>query len=166
MENEDSRMALFCEPNAYIQKYDYDSQKCPPSQARKVVFQEPYENLPTYYPDNNFKKGNCSCLPKQPCKHDKAKDCGQSFDIKNILPLLTGLLGNSGGGLNNILSSMNLGNGTGSFDMSNLISTVASNPNMLSSILNLFKGKGAKKKSSDFKMKSSDLCIKDYVRVE
>ncbi len=62
MEIEDSRNALFCDPNAYIQKLD-NKDKCEP---RKIVFQEPYEQLPNFYLDNNFTKHNCSSVsPKQ-----------------------------------------------------------------------------------------------------
>lgn len=60
MEFEDSRNALFVEPNAYIQKFE-KIDKCEP---KKVIFSEPYESLPAFYIDNNFKKGHCDCLSK------------------------------------------------------------------------------------------------------
>ncbi len=58
MENEDSRNALYCDPNAYIQRFEKKEKHKP----RKVVFQEPYEQLPNFYINNNFTKHNCDCV--------------------------------------------------------------------------------------------------------
>ena len=54
---------LYCDPNAYIQNC---KQNCPP---KKVVFSEPYQQLPNFYLDNNFKRGSCNCVPNpnKPC---------------------------------------------------------------------------------------------------
>ena len=71
MENEDSRNALYCDPNAYIQSVQ-KREKCEP---RKVVFQEPYEQLPNFYINNNFIKRNCNCV-----KNYNAKDCNCDND--------------------------------------------------------------------------------------
>lgn len=58
MEFEDSRFALFPEPNAYIQKVEKNKE------PKKIVFQEPYECLPNFYMNNNFTKHNCDCVSK------------------------------------------------------------------------------------------------------
>ena len=51
MEFEDNKNAMFCDPNAYIQNFNNNKKE-----TRKVVFQEPYECLPSRYINNNFKK--------------------------------------------------------------------------------------------------------------
>ncbi len=179
MEFEDSRNALFCEPNAYIQKCD--SEVCHP---KKVIFQEPYENLPNFYLDNNFKKGQCDCIPKKHHIREEEKHSAPppksntpNFDLKSMLPLLSGLLGKGGGGNMTNLISM-LGNNTqtetglnGGFNMQNIISTLTSNPEMMTGVLKMFKGGGLgglfqKKSSPKVEMKSSDICIKNYTRVD
>ena len=53
MENEDSRNALFCDPNAYIQNFKNNKK-----QTEKVVFQQPYEHMSNFYIDNEFSKHN------------------------------------------------------------------------------------------------------------
>ena len=54
---EDSRFALFSEPNAYIQRFDNRKQEKKEFDIKKVVFQEPYEVLPDYHIKNDF--NNC-----------------------------------------------------------------------------------------------------------
>ncbi len=82
----------------------YHCQKPP----QKVVFSEPYESVPNFYLNNNFKKGNCDCIPKPKPKCPPPKP-PFSFDLKNILPLLSGLFkgGSGAGGIGNILSMLN-----------------------------------------------------------
>ena len=75
MDYEDSRLALFPEPNAFVQNYDkVDKNK----EIKKIVFQEPYETLPNFYINNNFTKNNCDCA-KRPNSHD----CNQCKNYSN-----------------------------------------------------------------------------------
>ena len=173
MEFEDSRFALFPEPNAYIQKFNKD--KC---ESKKVVFSEPYESMPAFYINNNFKKGECDCVPKQK-KHDshyEKCDCNKknnnknfNFDIKSLLPML-GMF-NKGGGpdLSSIVGMLN-NNSKESNNPASLISTLMSNKDMMSAILNLFKGGGFnffnKKPPQKKEVKTTDFEIKNYTRVE
>lgn len=60
MELEDSRNALYCDPNAFIQRIE-KKEDC---KRKKIVFQEPYESLPAFYINNNFQKHDCACVPK------------------------------------------------------------------------------------------------------
>ncbi len=181
MDFEDSRNALFPEPNAYIQRCDRD--ECHP---KKVVFQEPYENLPRFYIDNDFKKGHCDCVPKKKPhdNHHEHDNCtpppaphgnnAPQFDFKSMMPLLSGLMGKGGGNMSSLMSMFTQNNSNANstgFDMSNIISTVASNPSMMSGIMNMFKGGGLgglfnKKSSPKVEMKSTDICIKNYTRVD
>lgn len=158
----DSRNALFVEPNAYIQ--NFNSKK----ETKKVVFQEPYECLPNYYINNNFKKGGCECVePKK--KHEDSCNCGANkndkdnklgFDLKNILPLFAGL--NKGqNGFSNI--SQILSNKDG-FNFGNIIQTFLKNPNSLNNVLNLFTGK-SKLENNKQKIETTDYPIKNYTRV-
>lgn len=164
---EDSRYALYNDPNAYIQKNDKNKDH----KRTKIVFQEPYECMPNYYCNNDFKKHDCYCGCNRPKKEDNVNF---PFDLKKILPFLSSL-GNGGGlrdilkifntggkdGLTNILSS--LGNGGG---ISNIISSLGGEE--LGSLLKgldiskLFQKKSNKKTE----MKSSEINIKDYTRVE
>ena len=171
MEFEDSRTAIFCDPHAFIQ-----GQQKP---AKKVVFAEPYDCLPTFYIDNNFKKHNCDCLPKPPkpkppCPPPKPMF---NFDFKSMMPILLGLL-NKGGGmdLGKILSNMpqQEGQNSNGFDFQNLISMVAKNPKILESVMSIFKGKGKglsglfKKRTENVseEIKQTDHVINNYTRVE
>lgn len=171
MEYEDSRNAIFCDPNAYIQG-------CEHKQIKKVVFAEPYDCLPTFFIDNDFKKHNCDCVPKQkppklPCAPSKPQF---NFDIKSLMPILIGLLGkgNTNTDLTKMLSNLtNLDVNSSGFDMQKLISVVAQNPSILQNVLSLFKGKGlsglfkkANKTSTENTAKQTDHIIKNYTRVE
>lgn len=175
MEFEDSKNALFVEPNAYIQKFDCDNKK----EIKKVVFQEPYECLPNYYLNNNFKKKDCNCIKqhnacdkqkKEQCDCNKpnnvCKDGGNSFgqfDFKNILPLFLGL--NKGGNDLSFITNMLSNNKGDGFNFSNIISTVLQNPKGISNMLNIFKGGVSKKKQSTKQIKTTDFQIKNYTRV-
>lgn len=177
MEFEDSRNALFSEPNAYIQNFGNDTRQKDKSHPKKIVFQEPYENMPNFYIDNNFKKGECDCLPKSKAGGDKCdtpKKSAFPFDLKNILPFLSAL--GKGGGLSNLLGSIvgsqgEKGDGKNSgFDLSNIMNLFSSNNNgnglldlfKISNLGNLFNKKNKIKKE----IKSTDFCIKDYKRIE
>ena len=161
---EDSRNALFVEPNAYIQKFNKEEKG-----IKKIVFQEPYECLPNFYIDNNFKKGNCECVlkPKEECfKDNKKNDCCNNkggFNIQSLLPLLT-ILGKGGGTDFSQISNLLNGNS----NPMNLISTLLSNKDGLSNILKLFKGGGLNlnNKKEKPKLKETDFEIKNYTRVE
>lgn len=181
----DNTNALFPEPNAYIQNFNKKEKE-----QKKVVFQEPYDKLPTFYIDNDFRKGDCDCIPK-PKKHDNSNYQNPfPFDLKNLLPLLSSLGGNSGGGLSNILSSLSNGglsnltslfsgnsqsnsqnqnNQTETYDNSqnfnNILSSLGGNG--LGNILDLFKNISNNSQNSKAKtMKSSDIIIKDYKRID
>ena len=193
MDFEDSRNALFPEPNAYIQRFETKKE------TKKIVFQEPYETLPNYYINNNFTKHDCDCISKvkpngnheyhcglnnlknsglnnndENCKYGNAKQNGFGFDIKSLLPLL-GLF-NKGAGvdisqlvglLNN--NDANIQNSNHSNTMG-LISSLMSNKDVMSGILNLFKGGGLnlfnKKQHAKKELKTTDYEIKNYTRVE
>ena len=184
----DNTNALFPEPNAYIQNFNNRE-----IEQKKVVFQEPYDRLPTFYIDNDFRKGDCDCIPK-PKKHDNQPHYQNPFpfDFKNFMPLLSSLGGNLGGGLNNILSSLGgagLGNiaslfgwqnqsqtntqnnkntetnneNAGGLNFSNILNSLGSNG--LGNIFNIFKN-SSNSTSTPKTMKSSDIIIKDYKRID
>ena len=171
MENEDSRFALFSEPNAYIQRFEKKEQNKP----SKIVFQEPYESMPAFYINNNFKKRNCNCVPNRQnknhnlnsnnhdcdCAHGNLNNCGSrddnchhdgcskqkgfGFDLKSLMPLM-GLFNKSGGtDLSSLVGLMNNVNNSqkgNSSNPMNLISGLLSNKEGLANILNLFKSGG------------------------
>ena len=139
MEFEDSRNALFVEPNAYVQNYNR-AKNPKETGTKKVVFQEPYDCLPSYHMNNGFRKDNCNCVPKRkpeqsPNHENKFSNTPFGFDLKSLAPLI-GLLGKDTGGIGKILSSLN--SGEGGFDFTKLISSLLPDRNSLSSILNLF----------------------------
>ena len=182
----DNTNALFPEPNAYIQNFNRNEKE-----QKKVVFQEPYDRLPTFYIDNDFRKGDCDCIPK-PKKHDNQPHYQNPFpfDLKNLLPLLSSLGGNSGCGLSNILSSLSNGglsnltslfsgnsqsnsqnqnNQTETYDNSSNFNNILSSlgGNGLGNILDLLKNFSNNSQNSKAKtMKSSDIIIKDYKRID
>ena len=159
--------------NSFVQNLGFKPQNnqtkmCSP---KKIVFQQPYENLPNFYINNDFKKGNCSCIPKpkpKPKPQCPPQNFGFNFDLKNLLPLLSGLL--KGGGTSNfgnIISMLNNSsndkeNANSNLGLSSLINTFSSSG--FSNILNLFKPK----QNSNIKneIKSTDFEIKNYTRVE
>ncbi len=171
MEFNDKADALFCDPNAYIQNWGYSvcqppkkDKKCgqgfcqhPP---QKVVFGEPYETVPNFYINNDFKKGNCNCIPKPKpkCPHPPKP----LFDIKNLLPLLSGLMKNNSGGIGNILSLLNSGDGKSNVDISNLISSLSSS-GALTNLFNIFKPKDTPPQKETV---STEYEIKNYTRVD
>ena len=171
MDFEDSRNAIFCDPHAF--------QSCVETkQIKKVVFAEPYDCLPNFYVDNNFKKHNCDCVPKPkpPKPPQPPKPCppGFNFDLKSLMPLLLGLINKSGNSdLTKVLSDF-APSSAGKFDMQKIVGMVAQNLNIIQSFLKMFKGKGGGlsglfKKSTDnkeeIKAKQTDHVIKNYTRV-
>ncbi len=165
MEYEDSKNALFVEPNAYIQNYNKEKKG-----IKKIVFSEPYESLPNYYINNDFKKQNCDCVqqhkpdcPKQSCQPNNTPN--NLFDFKNILPMLSGFLGKGFdiSKFNSILSNKDQSNNM----MTNIINILSSD--MGKNILGLLGKKSTKnsKKNSEkyHKIKSSDIAIDNFERV-
>ena len=171
MEFEDSRCALYCDPNAYIKKFNKTEIKH--KERKKIVFQEPYETLPQFYINNNFTKHDCDCVKNKNnnlfkdkhdydcnhankncdfnyrndnCYNDKNNNKGFGFDLKNLLPLLGNF--NKGGGANLsqlagfLNNTSNSQNGNSSNPM-NMISSILSNKDAMSGILNIFKGVGS-----------------------
>lgn len=171
MNIEDSRNALYCDPNAFIQKQSNKKQE-----HKKIIYQEPYESMPAFYIDNNFKKGNCECVPQKKeknIKHEESKcECiskqnkSLGFDLKNFLPLL-GMFNKGGGAdLSQIMSLLNnnLQNSNNSNPI-NMISSLLSNGGGLGNILKIFKG-GQKSKLAKKELHTTDFEIKNYTRVE
>ena len=158
MEYEDSRNALFVEPNAYVQNFRVKEEK---KERKKIIFSEPYECLPPYHINNNFKNKGCDCVskPKEKCE-PKPKQNFFNFDFKSMLPLISSF-GGKGFDLGNI-TKMLAGNETNSLG---LISNLLSNKESLGNILNIFKG-GKSEMSKTKEIKSTDFPIKDYIRVE
>ena len=152
MNFEDSRNALFVEPNAYIQKFDN------PGKTKKIVFQEPYECMPPHYLNNDFKKGDCDCLKKSKCEKQPTKT---NFDFKNLMPLMSMFTKNSN--LNDIVS---LFSKSGGVDLQNVLTSVLSNKDMLGGILKLFKGNKKQKIDNKKEIVTTDYQIKNYTKVE
>ena len=189
MNFEDSRYALFSEPNAYVNK-DVRVK----TQAKKVVFSEPYETLPNYHINNNFNKKyqnkNAETI-KNP-KHFQNNEnrnyqnnenrnqnaqnfhsnnsisnplsslAGQ-FNLQGLLPLISKLFSSNANGLGNVLSVLNNQNNQGGG-----LASLLSNPEVLNSAIGLFKNFNNKKpnKIIENKIKSTDFLIKDYVKVD
>ncbi len=155
---EDSRYALFVEPGAYIQKGTKN-----PERPQKIIFQEPYESVPAYHMDSGFQKSKTECNCEK--KDRMSKPQSSPFNIQSLAPILGALAGGTGskglGGIGELISSFGGGGG-----IKNLISTIMSNPEMLTSVMKLF----TKNKTENIKQKSeikkSDLEIKNYTRVQ
>ena len=156
---EDSRFALFSEPNAYIQRFDNHKQENKKFDIKKVVFQEPYEVLPDYHLKTDF--NNCkNHFDDKPKKNMNKPSFPFSFDIKKFLPLLSGL-GIGGGGIDKLIST--LGEGEKMNGGTDLISLILGNKDLVSNVLNMF----TKNKKPIFqKQKTTDIPIKNYTRVE
>lgn len=161
MENFKNESSLYVDPNAYI----FGVKK----EQKKIVFSEPYECLPSYYANNNFKKSKCDCISKpkpkpkecdcgKPCNHKNEKSGG--FDFKGLMPIL-GLLGGGGMDLSKIISV--LGNNQAGDNPIELISSLMQNGGKLGNIMNLFKPKKARSSNS---IKSTDVEIINYTKVE
>lgn len=171
MEFEDNKNAMYCDPNAYI----LSNKK---QQTKKVVFQEPYECLPNRYLNNNFNKHGCDfcCKPKPKqrpkcdCEKENCKSQNPNssfpFDVKDFFPLLSGIGGVNNSGIGNIISMLGNvgigGNNSGSgFDVSKVLSSLMSNGGG-----NLLNGLFKKRDKKEHNIKSTDIPIKNYTRVE
>lgn len=160
MEIEDSRNALYCDPNAYIM----GTQKH--KEIKKVVFSEPYETVPNHYINNNFEKGKCDYCNKNNCNDKKEeannKPCNKpnnSFGLSSLMPLLT-MFGGKGGGMpdfSKILS--NVGNGGG-------IMSLLGNKDIINVVLNMFSSNQTKNKNIKKDIPTTEFEIKNYTRVE
>ena len=166
MEYGDSKNALFVEPNAYIQNYGKEKKG-----IKKIVFSEPYESLPSYHINNDFKKHNCKCIPdhkpdcsKQNCQSNNTTN--NFFDFKNFLPMLTGFLG-KGFDMSSVSKILNNNQNQSGDMMSNIMNILSSD--MGKNILGLLGKKSTKntKKNSEkyHKIKSSDIEIDNFKRV-
>lgn len=131
---EDSKNALFVEPNAYINNFNFEQNHIEHKHKsiKKVVFSEPYDCMPNFRINNDFKKHNCDCV-----KPHKPPECNKKngFDFKTFLPLLAKL--NLGGNSNiNNISSL-LSSIGGGMDFSKLLS----NPDLIQNVLKMFTAK-------------------------
>jgi len=145
MEFEDSRNAIYCDPNAYIQRNVKENE------TKKVVFQEPYDCLPKFYLNNNFKRHDKDIPEKHSCNHENNKQ-KNGFDLKNLMPMITKFFNNKD--MSNVIKL--LGNGNG-LNLSNIMS-ILGNGNLLSGF--------SSKKKENKEIKNSEICIKDFKRVE
>lgn len=159
MEIEDSRNALFVEPNAYITRYEKQAK----DERRKVIFQEPYECIPNYYIDNGFKnhKHEINKIEKMPNLQNFSKP---KFDLTGFMPILN-MLKKDSGGLSGIMSLFDDSNKNGQNGFQSLISSVLGNKDMMGMFSNLFKGFKPKSEKQE-KPISTDYEIKNYTRVE
>ena len=155
MEFEDSRKALFVEPNAYVQRYEKQEQKHP----KKIVFREPYECMSNHYMNNGFKKFENKDVSEEKNSQENKPNLGLNFN--GLTPILSSFLG--GSNLGGLLSSVG---GKGGFDISKIVSTLMQDKSALGSILNLFTGKKINKKKTNEHIKQTDYEIKNYTRVE
>ena len=177
---EDSKNALFVEPNAYINHFN-KQEKCDVKPIKKVVFSEPYDCMPNFYFNNHFEKGDCNCVPNKKDKdcnsHHADSTCNENFshqhncncnnhnkpnfgfDIKNLMPILSSFNKGGVGGLD-LNSISGLFNSGGGFDFSKLIS----NTQLITSVMSMFTNK---KKSNTKKEEiiCTDYEIKNYTRV-
>ena len=158
---EDSKNALFVEPNAYIQNFKQNKDK----KISKIVFQEPYDCLPNFYLNNNFKKGDCNCVNKpkecsKPCE-SKKENCNQNsfpLDAKSLLPLLN-IFNKNAGGLSGVLNMFSNGNSNAFSGLTSLLG----NGNILSNLTNLFSLNKVDKKENE--IICTDYEIKKYTKV-
>ena len=159
MENFENAGVPYADPNAFVQM-----QKKPPT--KKVVFSEPYECLPNYYPNNDFKKEKCDCVPK-PKFGDKKNNCSKEhnisakksgFDLKSLLPILSLLGGGGGMDVGKMASIL-----SGEQNPLNLISSLMQNGGGLNSIFKMFQ---PRVKQPVNNIKSTDFEITNYTRVE
>lgn len=177
MEYEDSRNALFVEPNAYIQHYD-DKKK--EQGIKKIIFSEPYESAPPmYYNSNHQNSGggvesrgqtNSNFQNNQSQNNSNfsqpQNNFRQMFDFKNIMSLL-GALGKGKSDLGGMMKLLggNQGQEKSSSMGLNSILSLLQNKDLLSGLLNMF-SKPKKNKSAENNEKSTDFVIKNYTRVE
>ncbi len=173
MDFNDQSQNLYCDPNAYVQNCPIYCNHPP----KKVVFSEPYSVMPNFYINNNFKKGNCACLPKPKPKPKLPQHCPPfgNFNLGGLGEMFSKLM--AGGGLNNLLSNMG-GGGIGSIiaalsGMNNADSKDEKTTTQNSILSNLLSNGGLNNLFNIFKPstttpapKNTPNSIKDYVIVE
>lgn len=176
---ENSINAIYCDPNAFVNKQS----KEPP---KKVVFQEPYDCLPKFYIDNKFTKHGCECVPTHKTKSNtnnlntnSSPPAFSGFDFKKMLPIFANLLNKNSSGLSGIVSllsgskSGNLNNEPLTDALQNLLGSGGMD---IGKLLGLFSGgtSGNKKGLFDLfnkpnktkkEIKSTDFEINNYTRV-
>jgi len=187
---EDSKNALFVEPNAYINHFNKNDD-CKVKPIKKVIFSEPYDCMPNFYFDNHFEKGDCNCVPNKKdkdcnnnnrhhncnCNNENMHqnhdcNCNQNYKGNNnqnksnfgfdIKNLMPILGGLNKGGVGGLdLNSISsLFNSGGRFDFSKLLS----NPQLITSVMSMF----SNKKKSNMKREEiicTDYEIKNYTKV-
>lgn len=167
MSYEDSRFALFSEPNAYP-----SNEVRVNVQTKKIVFSEPYDNWPKHYLNNNFKapkdknfnqKNNNFNSLNQPYQNNNINQqnhnqgFGNFFNFQGLMPILSKLIPTDFGGIVKAFS----GNKT---DFSSLLN----NPEIIKNAIGLlskFTKTKQTKKTNDM-IKSTDFEIKNYTKVE
>ena len=168
MNYEDSRNALFCEPNAYALNYKANEN------GKKIIFAEPYENIPNYYINNNFKKSennqednkcNCDCNNNKHLSNQSNSKPHNStflggFNLQGLAPILSMFGG--GADLSKFSSLLNTGGQSG---VMNIVSKLLSSGGGISSVLNMFK-QDSKMSKHNKEIKSTDYEISHYTRVE
>ena len=169
MELEDSRNAIFSDPNAYIQRVDK------PNKTKKIVFSEPYENVPNFYINNNFQKGECNCVktPKKDCECDKKNEQKSNIksnffsglNMQSLMPLISMFSGGKGLDMAKILSVFSAQNNSKNINTDPLFGAF-SNPDLLKNITQMFTNKKTKTDNIQSKPKSSDCIINNFSRVE
>lgn len=152
---EDSKNALFVEPNAYINNFNTEKH-FEQTNIKKVVFSEPYDCMPNFRINNDFQKHNCECTKPHKPPHD-CKKGGLNFDFKTFLPLLAKL--NLGGNSNmNSITNL-LSNFSGNLDFNHLFS----NPELIQTVLKMFNK--PKNSSPKEEIVCTDYEIKNYTKV-
>ena len=161
--------ALFVEPNAYIQNFNRAETK----KIDQIIFQQPYEAMPNFHLNRDFKKGSCNfgCHKKENPKpqNNPMPNFNFPFNINGFLPILSNFFmaggGKSGFDVGNIISMLSSSSSGG--NSSSFLSQILQNKELLSSALNLFNGKSnAQKKENPRDIKSTDFPISNYTRVE
>lgn len=95
---------FYHDPNAYVQrvKVKSEKQKVDLNHIERVVYPQPYENIPSRYDKEHFASQSEKTSATSPKQNNN--NVGGGLDINKILPLLT-----SGGNLNSLLPKL-LGN--------------------------------------------------------
>ena len=164
MEFEDSRNAFYIDPNAYI---------CKPKKkenCKKIVFAEPYENVPNFYINNDFKKSEkccCNSCAKPNSRLDnnnenkaKPQNFLSGLNLQNLTPILS-MFGGGGVDLSKISGIV----GNNQSGIMQLV-TSFSNAKELPGFLNLFRNSNSKQTTIKKEIKSTDYEINSYTRVE
>lgn len=157
MNDEDSTKALFPEPNAYLQN-------CLKSKTSKVVFSEPYDNMPPFYLNNNFKKGGCDCVHHPQCAQSNIKLPNfNGFNFQNLLPIISSILGKNDS-INMFMPIIKAFGDGKNVDFNKIITSLLTNKEVLNGIKNKF----VKTPTSNNvgSIEETDFPIDDYKRVD